>query len=123
VNAPKHNGDEAERLVDMQMAVIAHHQASAIVHPGETALNLPALTVACARSDGTAALRGATWAAGKGRDSGLDAPPPQLLAQRRTVVILVKKLDHPQFSQMSADKCRQQCCCLGLSALICGFFV
>jgi hypothetical protein len=56
VNTPENNGGQAERTIEMQMAVIAHHQATTVAHPTKVAFNLPALTVTNTNPDGATAF-------------------------------------------------------------------
>ena len=62
----------------MQMTVITHHQATAVVHPAETAFNFPTLTVARSRADGATPLWLFALATLKGGNGRLDAAPTQL---------------------------------------------
>jgi len=73
----------------MQRTLPTHDQSTAIVHPGESSLNLPARLVQCPCLDRTTSLRFLAFAPLKGRDRHLDASFTQLSSKSATIVSLI----------------------------------
>ena len=74
----------------MQMTVISHHQSAAVIHPAKAPLDFPALTLACAGSDGSSALALLAFASLEGRNGGLDATTAQLTSKVGIVIGFVR---------------------------------
>lgn len=74
----------------MQMTLITHHQATAVVHPGEAAFDFPALAVALSGSDRATPLGMLSLPSFKGGDGRLNAARPQLASQLRTIKTFVR---------------------------------
>ncbi len=77
--------------LEMQMTLIAHHQATAIIHPAKTSLDLPALPVGCSDPERTSALWLLARAPLKGGNRRLDAATPQKPMKIGAVVGLVRR--------------------------------
>lgn len=73
-------------MIMVHRSFIAHAQPPTVIHPPETAFDLPALAITWPGLDRRPPFRFAPLAAFKGRDGRLDAPAAQALAEGLAVI-------------------------------------